>query len=503
MNINNIINVSISSAGTVAYADNINSCMVITSNTDFLSSNKRYASYIDASSVEQDFGTFSDVYKKAQVFFSQNKNPISVNSKFHIGYWRAGAETVPATAGVLKSSALVADTVVSQLQSVSNGSFDIDIDTTTYNIAGLDFTSSVDMFDIANVIQTEIQVQTTSTETVVWDGTRLTITSATTGVGSDVSFTTVNGGGTDISSILSLDSGSGATSVTGVASVINPAETKLECLAELSNQVGFRAFSFIDAVNDVEAVDIAQWATTEEKLYYQVFSDTTSHLAISTTNPCWDIKIKGYKYARCLFSKANDRGLAIAYMSRAHSVNFGGSNVAATMNLKELVSVTPEDYTTTQELAMERIGIDFYTTIKNAGRIISNGANGYWDDIYNQTSLKLDVQIDAYNTLANVDTKIAQTDEGVEVIKDTIVETLERYNTAGVIAGGSWTNASTFGNREQLLSSVLSRGYYVYSDSVNNMSVTARANREAPLIQTAVKFAGAIHSVDIVLNINL
>jgi hypothetical protein len=48
----------------------------------------------------------------------------------------------------------------------------------------------------------------------------------------------------------------------------------------------------------------------------------------------------------------------------------------------------------------------------------------------------------------------------------------------------------------------LSKGYYVYAPSVASQSAAARAARQAPVIQAAVKLAGAIHSVNVLVNVN-
>jgi hypothetical protein len=75
--------------------------------------------------------------------------------------------------------------------------------------------------------------------------------------------------------------------------------------------------------------------------------------------------------------------------------------------------------------------------------------------------------------------------------------------TNGVLAPGAWNSPVTFGNPQLLLQSVASIGYYVYSQKISAQAQAARAARQAPLVQIAVKMAGAIHSSNVIVNVNV
>ena len=49
---------------------------------------------------------------------------------------------------------------------------------------------------------------------------------------------------------------------------------------------------------------------------------------------------------------------------------------------------------------------------------------------------------------------------------------------------------------------MLTKGYYVYAQSVNTQMQADREARKAPVIQCAIKLAGAIHSTEILINVN-
>jgi hypothetical protein len=52
------------------------------------------------------------------------------------------------------------------------------------------------------------------------------------------------------------------------------------------------------------------------------------------------------------------------------------------------------------------------------------------------------------------------------------------------------------------LQNITQYGYYNYSSPIATQLATARAARQAPLIQIAFKAAGALQSVDIIVYVN-
>ena len=99
-------------------------------------------------------------------------------------------------------------------------------------------------------------------------------------------------------------------------------------------------------------------------------------------------------------------------------------------------------------------------------------------------------------------TKLAQTEEGVDVLKGAYRTVCEQARSNQYCASGTWTSSTTFGNLEDFLRNILEVGYYIFSSSVANQLPADRAARIAPLIQIALKEAGAIHSADVIININ-
>lgn len=497
VSINNVVTVTLLEGGQLALVDNPNVVSILTSEQSGpLSSASRYRIYSDAASVAADFGTASKAYDYALSFFGTQPNATNAGGFLVIGYWRGAEETTTATAASLTGAQLSEATAVSEMQTIADGTMDIDIDGVTENLTALDFRSITTLDGIAGVIDTAL----TGASCAV-DDQRIVITSATTGATSSITFASDPGTtGTFIGNILNIASGSGGYLAQGADSETLAVETKLEAITELASQVKFRGAMFIDDPTDNEAKDLAEWAQANSVLVYDVFSDP-DNLEVDPDNVVWDIKLSSLTNYRMLYSKAGNRKLAASYMARAHTVNFGAENSALTMHLKEL-SVAAEEYTQTEVNKAQTVGLDIYTTIKLTPCILTSGANNFTDERYNLIAFVDYLQVDMYNLLKQTATKIPQTRRGIAQLVDQTEKTTRQFVRAGVVAPGTWSSPDYFGNRETFEQNILDNGFYWLAGSLADQSQSSRENRESPVIQGAVKLAGAVHSVDLIVNVN-
>ena len=233
---------------------------------------------------------------------------------------------------------------------------------------------------------------------------------------------------------------------------------------------------------------------------YDVFESPTN-LLVDPTNEVWGIKLSGLTNYRMLYSKAGNRKLAASYMARAHTVNFAAENSALTMHLKEL-SVAAEDYTQMEVNNAKTVGLDLYTTIKLTPAILTSGANAFTDERYNLMALGDALQVDMYNLLKQTGTKIPQTRRGVNQLIDQAEKTTRQFVRAGVAAPGTWSSPDYFGNRETFEQSIINNGFYWLAGSLSAQAQNSREARESPVLQGAVKMAGAVHSVDLIVVVN-
>jgi hypothetical protein len=496
VSINNVVTVTLLQSGALAMADNPNVVTIITGEQQGpLSTASRYRIYSDAGSVAADFGTASKAYDFALSFFATSPNPTNAGGFLVIGYWRGAEETVAATNASLNGAQLSEASVVGGLQQVADGTLTVDVDGVPEALTGLDFQSATTLAAIVDVIDAELTGATASISDQ-----RVVITSDTSGASSTVTFASDPGTGTFIGQTLALTTGSGGFLTQGAAAETLTAETKLAAITELFAQVKFRGAMFIDNPTDEESKALAEFGQANDVLQYDVFN-SPANLLVDPTNVVWDIKLSSLTNYRMLFSKAGNRKLAASYMARAHTVNFAAENSALTMHLKEL-SVAAEEYTQTQVNQAQTVGLDLYTTIKLTPAILTSGANNFTDERYNLIAYVDFLQIDMYNLLKQTSTKIPQTTRGVNQLIDQAEKTTLQFVRAGVFAPGTWSSPDTFGDLDTFKRNITNNGFYWLAGSLAAQAQNSREARQSPVLQGAVKLAGAIHSVDIIVNVN-
>ncbi len=110
---------------------------------------------------------------------------------------------------------------------VTDGSFNISIDGDAITVSALDFSSALDMDDVAAVIQAGIRAETGALETCVWDTDHFLVSSVLATAASAITVTSAAGLGTDISGagatpFMDSDSGQGTVTDTVETPASNP-----------------------------------------------------------------------------------------------------------------------------------------------------------------------------------------------------------------------------------------------------------------------------------------
>lgn len=491
----NVINVALIPEGRLAARDNLNVTMIVTASQAVLGTNERYRIYRSAQGVADDFGASSAESQWANSYFGTQPNPSNAGGFLVIGYHRAASETTDATAAVLKGAEINKLEVLAQLQLITDGEFDIDVDGTTVSATGLDFSTAAEFSDVVSTLNTAITGATVTEDTL-----GLVVTSDTTGATSTLTFATDPAtSGTYLGELLGIATGTGAVLTQGAASEVLAPETQVEALSAIRAQIKFFGAAFINAITDVPAV--ASWSKANSAIIYEVFS-AASNLEISPSNPVWQVKLASQTTFRCLYRQDGNRKMSATYMARNHTVNFNAENSALTMHLKEL-SVPAEDLSETVIAKAKRVGLDIYTVIKETPIVLTSGANDFADNVYNLIGYVDALQTDLFNLLKQTGTKIPQTIRGVQQLVDQCEKTTRGFVRAAVFAPGTWSSPDTFGDLDTFNRSIQERGFYFLAGRLSDQPQSDRQARKSPVIQGAVKNAGAIHSADVIINFNI
>lgn len=247
-------------------------------------------------------------------------------------------------------------------------------------------------------------------------------------------------------------------------------------------------------------------ARTVQSLYKLLFVPSHQTTALSPGGLFKTISTEKLTRSRMMLYTLGAAPARLAIAARAGrlmSTDYAGSNTCQTMHMKDLVGVDV-DTGITQTIAntCELVGADFYGSIAGLPKYFSTGGNDYDDNVINLMWLVFALEVAGFNAIAQTSTKIPQTEAGMSVLKGAYIDVLNQAVRNGFLAPGSWKSPDLFGNPEDLKANVLEQGWYIYSQPVVQQSQSEREARVAPLVQIAVKYAGAIHSSDVIVNVN-
>ncbi|WP_221931090.1 DUF3383 family protein, partial [Telmatospirillum sp. J64-1] len=162
----------------------------------------------------------------------------------------------------------------------------------------------------------------------------------------------------------------------------------------------------------------------------------------------------------------------------------------------------PDALSETQARALEAKRCNVFAAYDNDTAIFQEGVMAgaaYFDEIHGLDWLQNAIQTECWNLLYQSKTKIPQTDSGVNQLVTAIEGVLGEAVNNGLVAPGTW-NADGFGQLER--GDYLPKGFYVYAQAIAAQPQSEREQRKAPPIQVAVKLAGAVHSVDVAIDVN-
>lgn len=338
--------------------------------------------------------------------------------------------------------------------------------------------------------------------TLATSSARVTVSGATlTGgaVPSSVGYATT-GSGTNIAALLKL------TSTTDIALVSGyDAETPVEAAAELADVstdwYGLMFQASVQPTNNqslevselIEALDI-------RRIYGVTITDGNVLSALVTNDLASLQKDAGYKRSFCQYSQ---NAYAIAsFFGRAFSVNFNANRSTITLMYKQEPGVTGEDLTSNEADVLQDKRCNVFVDYVNDTIIIQYGVmsgSAYFDEIHGLDWLQNAVQTACYNLLYQSSTKIPQTDAGVNQFVNAIGGVCDQAVNNGLVAPGVW-NADGFG--ELVTGTYLKTGYYIFATPIAEQSQGDRETRVAPPIQTAIKLAGAIQELDVIIDVN-
>lgn len=434
-----------------------------------------FKQYIDPADVATDFGTDSVTYKMALAVFSQQPNILTGSGQLVVILVGHATEEIALSAVA------------------AAGTFKLSF--------GGNQSAAINWNDAASIIQTKARL-IPGLESILVTGSiaSQTLSLEMAGVYGATPAITV----TDSSLVTG-----GSSAVNATVTVTEAGETLTAAITRTKDLVQYFGILVTATVTQLTEVDMLAAAAVVQTLIKIAFFVSFAEAAIEVGGSLDKLRTGTLTHSRGLYYGDDDSSglnailMAAAYAGRGLSVNFSGSNTTSTMNLKDLSTVQPDpSMTQTIYNKAKAAGADIYASMQGVPKVICFGANKYFDQVYNLLWFVGGLQVAGFNFLAQAATKIPQTESGMDGLKGAYRNVCEQGVTNQYIAPGRWTSPTVFGVPANLIANVAQVGYYIFSLPVGQQSQTDRAARKAPLIQIAIKEAGAIQESSVIVNVN-
>lgn len=379
------------------------------------------------------------------------------------------------------------------LQTFLQNSPDVNISKCTYSLNGAVITVTFKLIGI-----------TGNSFTLAKSSTAITLSGATLSGGqvpSSVGFATTYISGTDISSLLGFTASLSLDLVPGY-----DAESPVQCaqaLATLSSAWYGLMFAASVPPTDQQNLDVSAFieALTITRLYGVTTQDTATLSSLSTGDLASLMKAGEYDQSMIQYSSSNPYAIASLF-GRAFSVNFEANNSTIDLMYKQEPGVVAEDLDDQEGEVLQSKNCNVYVQYDNGTSIIQFGimsGGQYIDTIHGVDWFQNNVQTKVFNVLYTSTTKVPQTDAGINQLVNACTDACGDAINNQLAAPGVW-NGPSFGSLKT--GQFLKLGYYVFVPSVDVQSQADRDARIAPPIQIALKLAGAVNTVDVLVNVN-
>jgi len=483
IDLSNVIRVTLLTALRGLANINTSALAIITNEVPIPADYGTSRTYRNPTGVADDWGSDSDVYAYALAIFAQTPNiisgggflviiprddsaaaqPATLSGTGPVNFLNLTAEDYHINAAVDGGAA--ADLEIGKLTLTDLAAVETALNSTAIVAAGLDFSLSGTL-----------------------EAATVTLKTVATGSSADIELGDTSTG-TDITTLLKLPK---SLKVTGAEA---GTERVKDTILRTAGSIEYFGIVLNEKLADAELTELAAYVQTLDKLLVVGSSLTADLTSIFST-----LKDAGYTHTRTtLYTESAALALkfAAAYAGRAFSVNFDGIDTAQTMHLKDITGfVADSGLTQTLIDAAQASGTDVYADF-GIPKVFTSGANEFFDFIYMSLAFKLRIQIAVFNALATTNTKIPQTEQGMNILKSACRNVCAAFVTNGNYAPGVWNDPTTFGDPADHIRNIAESGYFIYSMPIAEQTVAQREARVAPVIQIAGKSAGAIHSSDV------
>ena len=434
---------------------------------------QRTKSYGSIQEVLSDWSTTTEVYKAAATFYGQTPTP----TDFVV---MAAYETDQAAMILGGQSATVGEFV---LQSAAT--FTVEVSGVSFTTAAMDFSGATTFADVATILTAGL-VTAVAGVTVAYNGTQFVMTTDLLGVAATLVFPAG-----------SLADDLGFSQALGVVSQGLDSESPVQALGQ-AIEMGTDITALVTHKKYRDQVAITSGHNTEDIADFCeaakiIFCNTTNNLtaldSVITSDVGSLLKNKSLKFSITSFAKNFNQYPSAFVFGRAASVNFEGIDTTITLNLKQAATITAEDLTTSELAVLESKNINVVVQIGKQATGFTNSrmANNSWlDSVHGLLWLENRIEVDMFNTLYTTATKIPYNAFGINVLINTLENSLEQGVRNGLLTPGFLPDGTYLPN-----------GYVVENVDLADVSKADKTNRVYKGLKFKCVGAGALHEVAI------
>ncbi|SUW63478.1 Protein of uncharacterised function (DUF3383) [Buttiauxella agrestis] len=321
--------------------------------------------FTDLNDVATTFGTTSEEYKRAALYFGFVSKMITKAKKLSFAHYNDAS--APASPAIVGGTAL---TTIATWKAITDGSVRIEVGPSDYLLDDLDFSSAAALADVAGTIQTKLQTILIGA-TVTYDGTGQKFNASFVGHDAPAAVSVIaSGSGADIADNLGWTTAKGMVTSPG-----SNAMTALDYIIEadeISDNYG--SFACCGAALDHDVVQsIAAWNNAQNVKYQYLVPVTKANYV------AWYGTLMSY--SGCALTIVNDGNTEFDEMIPGiilGSTDYNQRNASQNFMFQQVAGFTPKVDSNTEANDIDtNTRVNYYGRTKNAGQPIDLYQNGY------------------------------------------------------------------------------------------------------------------------------
>lgn len=468
--------------------------LLLTSNFSVAMTKGRYMTVSSADEVGRLFGLDSEIYAASKMAFGHPLAP----SKVMIGLWNKAGTASPITTNTIQATqapAMIID--FGQLFNFTIKSNEVE------ETVNLDLSTAAPVSHAAVVTALNAALGASSKFKFALTADKFTLSAAVDGKNfATENIEIVTNFGRNIADVTRLSDRFNPLKITGEAAKTGVTESISKALMDLTELTQeFYGIYNTEPMTNPELLEFHEWiASSEFKRIgaYTVVKD--SDLDYDASNPIYTIAKLNSGRMMAQLNKTGQKHAVVQLLVEATSVVWTGSNTAKTNKFKQQPMVVSDaNITTNVADKCDALGVNYYADVRSYNMVAEGTMlGGEWIDVAVFKDVFLDyIQVEAFNFLAR--SNVPQTDDGQQRLIGALIVVGEMFRNNGSLAGGKWT----LGNIGNLRTGdYLDLGYYFFSESFSSQTVADREARKGMPINIALKYAGFMHSADIIITLN-